>query len=110
VSEKSDLRDRTVAQTAAPERAVVKDPPPRPDYPRYRVEPGERVSLAEIDPGETEHYRRKKDVKKKLEGQRRGIRDLQGRLYAENRRGCSSCSRLWTPAARTARSSMSSRA
>jgi hypothetical protein len=109
VSEKSDLRDGTVARTAAPERAGVKDPP-RPDYPRYRVEPGERVSLAEIDPGETEHYRRNKDVKKKLEGQRRGIRDLQGRLYAENQRGCSSCSRLWTPAARTARSSTSSRA
>ena len=93
MSEKSDLRDRTVAQAAASERAVVKDPP-RPDYPRYRVEPGERVSLAEIEPGETEHYRRKKDETKKLEGQRRGIRDLQGRLYAENRRGCSSCSRL----------------
>jgi PPK2 family polyphosphate:nucleotide phosphotransferase len=87
VSEKSDLRDGTGSRTAAPERAVVKDPPPRPDYPRYRVEPGERVSLAEIDPGETEHYRRKKDVKKKLEGRRRGIRDLQGRLYAENRQG-----------------------
>ncbi|MDP8948315.1 MAG: polyphosphate kinase 2 family protein [Actinomycetota bacterium] len=87
MSEKSDLRDGTVARTAAPERAVVKDPPPRPGYPRYRVEPGERVSLAEIDPGQTEHYRRKKDVKKELEAQRRRIRDLQERLYAENRRG-----------------------
>jgi polyphosphate kinase 2 (PPK2 family) len=77
VSEKSDLQDGTVARTAAPERAGVKDPP-RPDYPRYRVEPGKRVSLAEIDPGETEHYRKNKDVKKKLEGQRQGIRDLQG--------------------------------
>jgi hypothetical protein len=25
------------------------------DYPGYRVEPGERVSLATVDPGETEH-------------------------------------------------------
>jgi polyphosphate kinase 2 (PPK2 family) len=28
-----------------PERVVVKDPPPAPDYPRYRVEPGERLRL-----------------------------------------------------------------
>ncbi len=101
MSEKSDLRDGTVTRTAAPERAGVKDPP-RPDYPRYRVEPGKRVSLAEIDPGETEHYRRNKDVKKKLEGQRQGIRDLQGACTPRTGRGCSSCSRLWTPAARTA--------
>ncbi|HEU4493444.1 MAG TPA: polyphosphate kinase 2 family protein [Rubrobacteraceae bacterium] len=58
-----------------------------PDYPRYRVEPGSKVSLAEIDPDETERYRKKKDVAKHLEAQRRRIRNLQERLYAENRRG-----------------------
>ena len=57
------------------------------DYPRYRVEPGERVSLAAIDPDETEHYRKKKEVARELEKQRRRIQGLQARLYAENERG-----------------------
>jgi PPK2 family polyphosphate:nucleotide phosphotransferase len=57
------------------------------DYPSYRVEPGSRASLATIDPDETEHYRKKKDVAKELEKQRRRIQDLQQRLYAENERG-----------------------
>ena len=61
--------------------------PPEEDYPRYVVEPGEAVSLAAIDPDQTEHYRRKKDVAKELEKQRRRIQDLQARLYAENQRG-----------------------
>ena len=61
--------------------------PPEPGYPRYRVEPGEGVSLAAIDPDQTEHYRKKKDVAKELEKQRRRIQDLQARLYAENERG-----------------------
>ncbi|MBA2713071.1 MAG: polyphosphate kinase 2 family protein [Rubrobacteraceae bacterium] len=61
--------------------------PPDADYPRYVVEPGEPVSLATIDPDQTEHYRKKKDVAKELEKQRRRIQDLQARLYAENERG-----------------------
>ncbi len=74
-------------QTMAPEKVVVEDPPPEPDYPRYRVEPGNRASLAAIDPEESEHYRKKKDVARELEKQRRRIQDLQERLYAENERG-----------------------
>ena len=74
-------------QTKAPEKVVVEDPPPAPDYPSYRVEPGKRASLAGIDPDETEHYRKKKDVAKELEKQRRRIQDLQERLYAENEQG-----------------------
>ena len=74
-------------QTKAPEKVVVEDPPPEPDYPRYRVEPGERVSLATVDPGETEHYEKKKDVARELDKQRRRIQDLQERLYAENQQG-----------------------
>jgi PPK2 family polyphosphate:nucleotide phosphotransferase len=69
-----------------PEKVVVEDSPER-GYPRYRVEPGERVSLAAIDPDETEHYRKKKDVAKELEKQRRRIQGLQARLYAEYERG-----------------------
>jgi PPK2 family polyphosphate:nucleotide phosphotransferase len=59
----------------------------RVDYPGYRVEPGERVSLATVDPGETEHYEKKKDVARELDKQRRRIQDLQERLYAENQQG-----------------------
>ena len=71
----------------APEKVVVEDPPPMPDYPRYRAEPGERLSLSDVDPGESEHYEKKKDVAKALEAQRRRIQDLQERLYAENEQG-----------------------
>lgn len=71
--------------TLTAEKGLVIEPPP--DYPSYRIEPGEGVSLPDIDPDETEHYRKKKDVAKELEKQRRRIRDLQARLYAENERG-----------------------
>ena len=73
--------------TRTPEKVVVEDPPPEPDYPRYRIEPGSSTSLAAIDPDETEHYGGKKDVAKELKKQRRRIQDLQERLYAENERG-----------------------
>jgi len=72
-------------QTREPEKVVVEDP--LPDYPRYRIEPGDRVSLAAIDPDETEHYQKKKHVGRELEKQRRRIQDLQERLYAENEQG-----------------------
>jgi polyphosphate kinase 2 (PPK2 family) len=72
-------------QTREPEKVVVEDPPP--DYPRFRVEPGDRAFLAATDPDETEHYRKKKDVARELEKQRRRIQALQERLYAENERG-----------------------
>jgi PPK2 family polyphosphate:nucleotide phosphotransferase len=74
-------------RTTAPEQVVVEDPPPEPDYPRYRVELGKKAALSDIDPDETEHYRKKKDVAKELKKQRRRIQDLQERLYAENERG-----------------------
>ncbi|MDQ3864944.1 MAG: polyphosphate kinase 2 family protein [Actinomycetota bacterium] len=74
-------------RTTVPENVVVEAPPPEPAYPRYRVEPGRKVSLSDIDPDETEHYKKKKDVAKELEKQRRRIQDLQERLYAENEQG-----------------------
>jgi polyphosphate kinase 2 (PPK2 family) len=74
-------------QTRAPEKFVLEDPPPEPDYPRYRIQPRKRLSLAAIDPDETEHHRKKKDVARELEKQRRRIQALQERLYAENERG-----------------------
>jgi PPK2 family polyphosphate:nucleotide phosphotransferase len=81
--------ERATDQAAAvthPERLVVEEPPPDPDYPRYRVEPGSRLRLAEVDPDESEHYRRKKDVAEALKQQRDRIADLQARLYGEKRR------------------------
>ena len=63
--------------TAAPERSVVQDPPPDPDYPRYRVEPGGRFKLADVDPDASEHYKKKGDVAEELAIQRRRISELQ---------------------------------
>jgi PPK2 family polyphosphate:nucleotide phosphotransferase len=94
----SETRRRSPAKTAAserttqavdvahPERHVVEEPPPQPDYPRYRVEPGDPVRLAEVDPDESEHYKRKKDVADELKRQRDRISDLQARLYGEQKR------------------------
>jgi polyphosphate kinase 2 (PPK2 family) len=69
----------------SPERLVANRLPPEPDYPRYRVEPGARVRLAEIDPGQSERYEKKRHVMAELDAQRDRIRDLQARLYAEGR-------------------------
>jgi PPK2 family polyphosphate:nucleotide phosphotransferase len=74
------------AAVTRPERLVVDQPPPDPHYPRNRVEPGSSLRLAEVDPDESEHYRRKKDVADALKQQRERIADLQARLYGEKRR------------------------
>ena len=71
------------ARLGAPETVVGTERPPDPDYPRYRVEPGTNVDLSAVDPDESEHYRRKKDVQEELDKQRTRIRELQARLYAE---------------------------
>lgn len=89
-------------------KAAVDDPQPDPGYPRYRVEPGERPSLAGIDPAPTEHYRKKKEVLKELEAQRRRIRDLPERLHAENRQGLLVMLQAMDTGARTGPSSTSS--
>ncbi len=65
----------------------VTHPPNAPDYPDYRVSPGERVMLPAIDADESEGYKKKKDVRGELKEQRKRIRELQGRLYAENKQG-----------------------
>ena len=69
----------------APETVATDDPPPDPDYPRYRVEPGTRLDLSRVDADESEHYGRKKDVKDELDTQRKRIEQLQARLYGERR-------------------------
>src|SRR3712207_2330971 len=70
----------------APEEHVVPHPPPKPDYPRYRVDPQAPVRLAAVDPDESEDYLSKDDVKKEIHAHRRRISDLQARLYAEQKR------------------------
>jgi PPK2 family polyphosphate:nucleotide phosphotransferase len=82
----ADRRAGTAAKVAAPEQVVVTSPPPDPDYPRFRVDPDRGVRLAEVDPDESEHYARKKDVADELNKQRKRIRDLQARLYGEHQR------------------------
>lgn len=74
-----------VTAAAAPEEKVVASPPPEPDYPRYRVEPGSPIRLAGVSPDEAEGYDAKRDVRKELAAHRKRIADLQARLYAEQR-------------------------
>ena len=76
---------RHAASVTSPERLVAGRLPPEPDYPRYRVEPGARIRLAEIDPDQSERYLKKSHVADELDAQRDRIRDLQARLYAESR-------------------------
>jgi PPK2 family polyphosphate:nucleotide phosphotransferase len=59
---------------------------PHANYPRYRVQPGERIRLADIDPNDSEHYKKKKDTLSELKKYCQQIRQLQERLYAENQR------------------------
>ena len=86
MSENDDHRDAPIAGTGL-ENVVVEDSTPKPDYPSYRVEPGRPFLLADIDPNEAEHYRKKKEVRKEQEKQRKRIQGLQSRLFAENERG-----------------------
>ncbi len=60
--------------------------PPKPDYPRYRVEPGKLIKLADFDANLCESYRKKKDIIEELVYQRDRLGALQQRLYAENQR------------------------
>lgn len=73
------------ASVTAPE-TVLKDKSPKPNYPLYRIQPGERLCLSDIDPNASEYYKKKKDITAELEKHRQRIRKLQERLYAENQR------------------------
>ncbi|HEY9665366.1 MAG TPA: polyphosphate kinase 2 family protein [Coleofasciculaceae cyanobacterium] len=84
--EAAEKATSTVAELMAPETLVVENPPPKPNYPQYRVKPGEPIRLADIAPDTSEHYQRKKDVEEELEAQRQRLQNLQERLYAERQR------------------------
>ena len=75
-----------IADVMSPENIVVDELPPQPDYPHYRVQPGKPIVLAEFDPNDCEHYKKKKHVEEELQKQRDRVGKLQERLYAENKR------------------------
>jgi len=60
--------------------------PEVPDFARYRVQPGEAVSLAEHDTADTGGYAGPDEAYAELSGVIRHIARLQARLYAEERR------------------------
>ena len=55
--------------------------------PSYRVVPGNRIRLADVDPGESGGYGSRHEAEQPLAEQLERIADLQERLYAEHRRG-----------------------
>jgi PPK2 family polyphosphate:nucleotide phosphotransferase len=73
---------------AQPEKLVESDTAqkaPGADYPRYRVEPGERVSLSDVNPNESEKYKNEDEVTEELERLRLKLEELQMRLFAESK-------------------------
>jgi len=46
-------------EVMSPETIIVDEAPPAPDYPRYRVRPGEPIVLADVDPDTSERYKKK---------------------------------------------------
>src|SRR5690349_9828947 len=90
-SKKSDDKDgkkgknsKAALAVAAPE-TVVGDGTPNPDYPRYRVKPGDRIRLKDYDPEESEDYDSKEEVLPLLQKQVARIDALQERLFAEGK-------------------------
>ena len=100
--ESSNPQDAGVEKTAAPERFVVEDPPPEPDYPRYRVEPGETFSLSDVDPDQTEHYRRKRTSRRSSRSSAVASGISRRACTPRTKKDCSSSCRRWTPGERTA--------
>ena len=54
---------------------------------RFRVHPGDKVRLKDVDPGFTDHHESRKEAAEELEGDRKKLRALQALLYADG--GCS---------------------
>ncbi len=70
---------------------------------RLLVEPKAKAGIAGIDPGSTKGAPGDKEATKAASAElNEELVGLQARLWAEHRGRCSSCSRRWTPAARTA--------
>ena len=52
---------------------------------RFRVHPGDKVRLKDVDPGFTDHHESRKEAAEELEGDRKKLRALQALLYADGR-------------------------
>ena len=72
-----NLADDASLDVAEPEK-IVGDGTPKPDYPRYRVEPRELVRLKDIDPDEHEHFKNEEDSLDELRKQLKRISKLTG--------------------------------
>jgi PPK2 family polyphosphate:nucleotide phosphotransferase len=57
-----------------------------PDFDRYRVQPGEELTLAELDTSDTASYDEAGEARDELAGLVEQIAELQARLYAEEQR------------------------
>lgn len=57
----------------------------RPEYPRYRVEPGQPCTLREFDPDDTGGYSSRHGAEDELDTLRDRLETLQERLYAESK-------------------------
>ena len=70
------------------------------NYPRYRVEPGERVRLSDVNPDESEEYKSEEEVAEELERLRLKLEELQMR-YAhaieQRKLCCMRCLHVWEP-------------
>src|SRR4051812_31183929 len=56
------------------------------DFARYRVEPDERVSIADMDPADVAGFGAREEVEGEYDGLVARIAALQERLYAEEQR------------------------
>lgn len=71
---------------------------------RFRVLPGIRVKLKDIDPMFNDHHEGHKEAAKEISHYQQRLRELQELLHAEGRRSVLICLQAWTPGARTERS------
>ena len=58
---------------------------------RFKVAPGTRVTLKDIDPGFTDHHKKHNDAAEEIEHYGQKLRELQNLLYAERRRSLLIC-------------------
>jgi PPK2 family polyphosphate:nucleotide phosphotransferase len=58
---------------------------------RFRVQPGDKVRLKEVDPGFTDHHKSRKGAADELEADRGKLLALQALLYADGRRSLLIC-------------------
>jgi PPK2 family polyphosphate:nucleotide phosphotransferase len=83
---KNNGKAATSEQSLAEPEKLVGDGTPSPDYTRYRVAPGKKTRLKDVDPEESESFDDKEEVLPLLQRQVARIDALQERLYAENKR------------------------